>query len=62
MKKIVAFALCSLFAGSVSPTFAGVAPTQGASQYERSGAKIAPTKPAVEEKKENQEESKEPAK
>lgn len=62
MKEIIAIALCSLFAGLALPTFAGVAPNHGASQYERSGAKIAPAKPASEEKKENQEESKEPAK
>lgn len=62
MKEIIAIALCSLFAGFALPTLAGVAPNHGASQYERSGAKIAPPKPASEEKKENQEESKEPAK
>lgn len=62
MKQLIAIALCSLFAGLSLPTIAGVAPTQGTSQYERSGAKIAPAKPAAEEKKENQEEAKEPAK
>ncbi len=62
MKKCIAVALCSLFAGIAYPSFAGVAPNHGASQYERSGAKIAPTKSASEEKKENQEESREPAK
>jgi hypothetical protein len=62
VKEIIAIALCFLFAGFAFPTFAGVAPNHGASQYERSGAKIAPAKPAAEEKRENQEESKEPAK
>lgn len=59
MKKIIAVALSSLFAGIALPSLAGVAPNHGASQYERSGAKIAPDKPATEEKKENQEDSKE---
>lgn len=62
MKQLIAIALCSLFAAFSLPTFAGVAPNHGASQYERSGAKVAPAKPAAEEKKENQEETREPAK
>lgn len=56
--KLIAIALCSLFACLSLPTLAGVAPNHGASQYERSGAKIAPAKPVSEEKKE---ETKEPA-
>jgi hypothetical protein len=63
MKKFIAIALCSAFASLSLPAFAGVAPTTGASQYERSGAKIAKPAPAAEEeKKASQEESKEPAK
>lgn len=63
MKKPIAIALCSAFAGLSLPTLAGVAPTQGTSQYERSGAKIAKPAPAAEEeKKANQGETKEPAK
>ncbi len=63
MNKLVAMALCAAFASLSVPAVAGVAPNQGTSQYERSGAKIAKPAPAVEEeKKANQEESKEPAK
>ncbi|HYJ20234.1 MAG TPA: hypothetical protein VEW72_13775 [Burkholderiales bacterium] len=62
MKQLIAIALCSLFAACSLPTFAGVAPNHGASQYERSGANIASVKSAAEEKKENQEETMEPAK
>lgn len=63
MKKPIAMALCIAFASFSLPTIAGVAPTIGASQYERSGAKIAKPAPAPEEeKKANQEETKEPAK
>lgn len=62
MKGLIAVALCAPFAGIAFPSFAGVAPNHGASQYERLDAKIAPAKPASEEKKESQEESKEPAK
>lgn len=63
MKKLIAIALCSAFAGLSLPTLAGVAPTQGTSQYERSGAKIAKPAPAAEEeKKANQGETKEPSK
>ena len=60
MRKLIVIALCAAFASL--PAFAGVAPATGASQYERSGAKIAKPAPAAEEKKANQEESKEPAK
>jgi len=62
VKRLIAVVLSSLFAGIALPSLAGVAPNHGASQYERSGAKIAPAKPATEEKKENQEDSKELAK
>lgn len=61
MKQLIAISLCSLFAAFSLPTFAGVAPNHGASQYERSVAKIAPAKPAAEEKKENLEETEDPA-
>jgi hypothetical protein len=62
VKKIIAIALCTTFATLSLPTLAGVAPTTGASQYERSGAKIKPAPAPEEVKKANQEETKEPAK
>jgi len=63
VKKRIAIAVCSLFAGLSLPSLAGVAQNHGASLYECSGAKIAKSASASEEeKKANQEESREPAK
>lgn len=61
MKQLIV-GLAALFAMSATSTFAGVAPNTGTSAASQSGAKIAPAKPAAEEKKEHQEEAKEPAK
>lgn len=62
MKKLLAVVLCAAFAAVSFTASAGVAPTTGGSQMSQSGAKIAPPKPAAEEKKENQEENKEQSK
>jgi len=62
MTRIIALASIAVFSLFSISAFAGVAPTTGGSQMTQSGAKIAPPKPANEEKKENQEEVKEPAK
>jgi len=62
MKNLTATITALLFALGAGSSFAGVAPNTGASAASQSGAKIAPAKPATEEKKEHQEEAKEPAK
>ena len=63
MKKLIVSAAAAVIALFAVPTLAGVAPNTGASAAQQSGAKVAaPAKPAADEKKEHQEETKEPAK
>ena len=63
MKKLTVSAVAAAIALFALPTLAGVAPNTGSSAAQQSGAKIAaPAKPAADEKKEHQEEAKEPAK
>lgn len=62
MKNLIAPLAALLFALYAGSSFAGVAPNTGASAASQSGAKIAPAKPATKEKKEHQEEAREPAK
>lgn len=62
MRKLIAIALSVAFAGMSLSAIAGISPNTGGNAMTQSGAKIAPAKPAVEEKKEHQEEVKEQAK
>jgi hypothetical protein len=63
MKKLTTSALAAAIAMFAISTFAGVAPNTGSSAAQQSGAKVAaPAKPAAEEKKEHQEDTKEQAK
>lgn len=63
MKKVTTTTLAAVIAMFAISTFAGVAPNTGSSAAQQSGAKIAtPAKPAADEKKEHQEDTKEQAK
>ena len=62
MKNLIAAVTALFFALCAAQGFAGVAPNTGSSAAQQSGAKVAPAKPATEEKKEHQEEAKDPAK
>lgn len=57
MRHLSLFAL--LLAIAVPSALAGVAPNSGASSMSQSGAKVAPAKTVVEEKKEHHEHGKE---
>jgi hypothetical protein len=61
VNKLIVSAATFLFAVFAATASAGVAPNSTSSAASQSGAKIAPAKPAAEEKKEHEEQAREPS-